>query len=229
VVPSPAFEQEGYDCLIPLSRGPADDVALVHIAAAVNVGTGVEQHSNAFEVTTTSREMQRRRVIADVAQVRIGAMIDQQLQDCRMTNGLMQAGAPISRSLANEARIRVEQRAKCIEVATRAGLKVCLDGGCAAAIDLGFQCSPARKAVFSRNRILRVGKSGDRIGGPQLAQPLFGQLLQILERRAIRELRRGHRHLPSTNARVSPRLRPQGPALFLLGHGPRALGPVVLP
>jgi hypothetical protein len=86
----------------------------------VDVGAGVEEHPHALEVPVRRGEVQRARVVADVAQIGIGAVLEQQPQRVRIADRLMQAGRAAGETFARETRIAREQIAQCIDVAVLA-------------------------------------------------------------------------------------------------------------
>jgi hypothetical protein len=72
VVASSALEQHLDRGFVADTGSPSDDVALVQVANAVDVSAGVEEDSDALEISVRRSKMQRARVVSGVASIRIG-------------------------------------------------------------------------------------------------------------------------------------------------------------
>jgi len=104
VMARPALEQQVDDAFIAFPRRPPDHLAFVQVSSAVHIGTGVEENPDALEISLRRGEMQRAGVVANVANVRIGAVLEEQPQRLGMANRQVQPGAaPATRSRARPA------------------------------------------------------------------------------------------------------------------------------
>lgn len=110
MVARPALEQQVDHSFVPAARRPPDHFALVQISNAVHVCAGVEQDSDALEIPVRRSKMERARVVT-VTHVRVGTVLDQQLNCVWMTHGQVQTGAACGDSLASEIRIVLQKRA----------------------------------------------------------------------------------------------------------------------
>ena len=217
-------EHVGADRARPAERGrPADDVGLVHVALAVDIGPGIEQRAHDLEVTAAGGDVQRAGVVAAVAGVGIGAALEEQADGLQVTGGggEVEAGASVKpAALAHQGEIMREQVPDGGEVAPGARLEEGIGHRCAPLLDEGPQRAPARQPVLAGHHQLRGGQLGPRICGAQLAKSVLGELAQVLERRAWRELRGRHGHLPSISRPVSAISgRKSGSSLFSDGEG----------
>ena len=163
-----ALEQQIDHRFVALARGPADDVALVHVAGAVHVRAGIEENPDALETPVRRRKMQRRsrcrrrRAAFGSAPCSINSA-----ERVRVADGQMQPAGAAGDALANEAGLVLQQFAQRVDVSGRARPKELRDIRRSPAIDFGLQRSPAREPVLPCDRELGVGELGRRMGRAQ--------------------------------------------------------------
>jgi hypothetical protein len=92
----PALEKQVDDGFVAHSCRPTDHVAVVHVSAPVNVSAGIEEKADAAERSIRRREMERRRVVPDVASVWIRAVFEEQPHCLGMAYGHVQPGGATS-------------------------------------------------------------------------------------------------------------------------------------
>ena len=61
----------------PEERRPTDDAAVVHVSGPVNVSASIEENADGVEHSMRRSEMERRRVVAEVASVWIRAVLEE--------------------------------------------------------------------------------------------------------------------------------------------------------
>src|SRR5262249_35060446 len=76
VMPRPARQEQVHDGFVALSRRPTNHVAVVQVADSVNVSIRIEEHADTLEDASAGGKMKRSRVVAYVASVWIGAVLD---------------------------------------------------------------------------------------------------------------------------------------------------------
>ena len=83
----------------------------MQIALAVHVSAGIEEHSHHFQVAAAGGEMNRRRLVAVVAGVRVGPVAQQQACDLELAlfGGSVKAGAAFRLAGSRQVRIGGER------------------------------------------------------------------------------------------------------------------------
>jgi hypothetical protein len=99
----------------PEARGPSDDLQLVPVAVPNRIRAVLEEQPDHRKVLVLGGEVQRKGVVALVADVRVGAPFQQQPHDGFVRHAKMQcrsdAGVPVEEAaLADERRVFVEER-----------------------------------------------------------------------------------------------------------------------
>ena len=198
-----AGEQElGHLLLHVLEAGrPADDVHLVVVALAVDVGAGLEQALRDGEVSLRDGPVQGGGAIELVAQVHVEAEPEQQLDALEVPairRKVQQRHAPLAAGDADLRGMFGEQAGEF--------RRVSLDGGGhdlaveAETFDMRLQRAPALEAVFPGDVELRLMQFRGGVACAQLLEPLLGGLLQPFEVGARRESL-GHRTPSFSSAR----------------------------
>jgi hypothetical protein len=180
-------------------RRPADDVGLVDIPMAMNVGPCREEHAHHVDVAGSRRKMQRSGVVAAVARIRVGSSVQQQPDHFTMTacGCRVQGGAAVSVTRARHGRGRGQQQVHHGMVAAATGFDELGDTPALDFVDVCLERSPAWKAVLLCDVEQCRRELGSRVAAPEIVQTILGQLFQELERRTFWELRVRHRPLPS--------------------------------
>ena len=164
---------------------PSDRVELVYVPISVGVSPCVEQRANYRQVPVCSSPMQRIRVVASFAGIRVRAVFEQQLDRADVSTlcrGMQSCPTPAVQG--NQLWIAIKQLAQASDVALLAGIKK-LRGDL---LDVRSQRSPTRKSVVARDRQLRRSQFCSGITAAYFAQSILGSLFQVFERGTLREL-----------------------------------------
>jgi hypothetical protein len=99
----------------------------VQVADAVHVRAGVEQRSHRVERGTPRREVQREGVVADVAGVWIGAVLEQEPQGVGVAYREVKPGRAVAIALAHQAGLAAQEAAERANVAGAASGEECVE------------------------------------------------------------------------------------------------------
>jgi hypothetical protein len=160
--------------------GPSDGVQLMRIPRSLHVRAGIQERANGVERSAASGQVERKRVVSDIANVRIGPPLEEELDCIRMPHGDMKSGRARMTS-SDEIRLFVEENANLRHIARTTRSKEALCGGSAAAVHLGLQGAPAGEPTLSGHGALSIGQPGFWFVLAERSQPLLCQLLQVLE------------------------------------------------
>jgi hypothetical protein len=78
----------------------------------VHVATGIEQGLHRLEVSVRGGEMQRGGIVAAVARIRIGSVLEQQAHGICVLDGRVESGAALAVALTHELWLLLEQGAE---------------------------------------------------------------------------------------------------------------------
>jgi hypothetical protein len=137
-------------------------------------------------------------LFARLARIGVCAVIEQQPGDFRVA--LLRRG--VQPGPAAERRVRIggtrqiridsEEAMHGIGAAVGASFEKLRGGAGLPLFDLRFERAPTGEAVIARHRQQSGGEFGLRIRQAHFAQPVFGQFLEVFERRALGKLYVGH-------------------------------------
>jgi hypothetical protein len=94
----------------------------MHVAVAVHVGAGIEQDADAVELTLRRCEVERVGIVAFIAGVRIGAVLEQNTKRVGVRHGKMKTGLPRSDPFARQRGFAGEKRPQRADAASATGL-----------------------------------------------------------------------------------------------------------
>jgi hypothetical protein len=161
----------------------------MQIARALYVGACVQQRANGFGVAVASGKMQRAGVVAGIARVRIGTILEQKPHGAGVpaASDDVQSGSAESVRIMQMRKIWIvrDQSPHYTNVAFSTRIEE--QGGISgfAVIHFRFECPPTGEAVVAGDGEQRGGKFHLGVSAAEIAQAIACEFLEVLERSAL--------------------------------------------